>query len=85
VAWADGASVLIRAGRDLPFAQQLLEQYLASANQSEDAPAFKMHAQLGKLLAQLGDAPGAQRQFAAAAELAKDYQTGAPTATNSGR
>jgi tetratricopeptide (TPR) repeat protein len=85
VASADGASVLIRAGRDLPFARQLLEEYLASSNKSEDAPAFQTHVQLGKLLNGMGDAPGAQQQFAAAVELAKDYQAGTQAATNSGR
>jgi tetratricopeptide (TPR) repeat protein len=85
VASSDGASVLIRAGRDLPFARQLLEQYLASPNKSEDAPAFQTHVQLGKLLNSLGDALGAQQQFAAAVELAKDYQAGTQAATNSGR
>jgi tetratricopeptide (TPR) repeat protein len=85
VASADGASVLIRAGRDLPFARQLLEQYLASSNKSEDAPAFQTHVQLGKLLTSLGDASGAQQQFAASVELAKDYQAGTQAATNSGR
>jgi len=85
VALADGASVLIRAGRDLPFARQLLEQYLASSNKSEDAPAFQTHVQLGKLLTSMGDAPEAQQHFAAAVELAKDYQAGTRAATNSGR
>jgi tetratricopeptide (TPR) repeat protein len=85
VALADGASVLIRAGRELPFARQLLEQYLASSNKSEDAPAFRTRIQLGKLLNGLGDASGAQQQFAAAVELAKDYQAGSQAATNSGR
>ena len=85
VALADGASVLIRAGRELPFARQLLEQYLASPNKSEDAPAFQMHVQLGKLLSGLGDAQEAQQHFAAAVELAKDYQAGTRAATNSGR
>ena len=85
IASADGASVLIRANRDLPFARQLLEQYLASPDKSEDAPAFQTHVQLGKLLNSMGDAPGAQQQFAAAVELAKDYQAGTQAATNSGR
>ena len=85
IASADGASVLIRANRDLPFARQLLEQYLASPDKSEDGPAFQTHVQLGKLLNSMGDAPGAQQQFAAAVELAKDYQAGTQAATNSGR
>jgi tetratricopeptide (TPR) repeat protein len=85
VASSDGASVLIRANRDLPFARELLEKYLASPDKSEDAPAFQTHVQLGKLLNGMGDAPGAQQQFAAAVELAKDYQAGTQAATNSGR
>jgi tetratricopeptide (TPR) repeat protein len=85
VALADGASVLIRAGRDLPLARQLLEQYLASSNKAEDAPAFETHVQLGKLLTQLGETQEAQQQFTAAQELARDYQTGTHHATNSGR
>ncbi len=84
VALADGASVLIRAQRDLPLARQLMEQYLASPNKSEEAPAFRVHVQLGKLLAALGNKQGAQQQIAAAQELARDYQP-ATQATNSGR
>lgn len=85
VAFADGASVLIRGGQDLPFARKLLEQYLASSNKSEDAPAFQTHVQLGKLLAGMGDTQEAQQQFSAAVELARDYQAGTQAATNSGR
>lgn len=85
LALADGASVLIRAGRDLPFARKLLEEYLASPNKSEDAPAFQTYVQLGKLLTSLGDGSGAQQQFVAAVDLAKDYQAGTQAATNSGR
>jgi hypothetical protein len=84
-ALVDGASVLIRANRDLPFARQLLERYLASSNKSEDAPAFQVHAQLSKLLATLGDSQGAQQQLMAAQDLAKDYQIGSHGATNTGR
>lgn len=85
VALADGASLLIKAGRDLPFARQLLEQYLASPNKSEDAPAFEVHAELAKLLSSLGDQQGAQAQIVAAQQLARDYQAGTQTATNTGR
>jgi tetratricopeptide (TPR) repeat protein len=84
-ALVDGASVLVRAGRDLQFARQMLERYLASTNKSEDAPAFRVHAELGKLLAQLGDKQGSQEQLAAVQELAKDYQYGSHGATNTGR
>ena len=84
-ALVDGASTLIRANRDLPYARQLLEEYLASPNRSEDAPAFGVQVQLGKLLTKLGDEQSAQQQFAAAQELAKDYQVGTHGATNTGR
>jgi tetratricopeptide (TPR) repeat protein len=85
VALADGASILMRTGRELPFARQLMEQYLASSNKSEEAPAFQVHVRLGKLLSQLGDTQSAQQQFAAAQELAKDYRAGTKAATNTGR
>jgi tetratricopeptide (TPR) repeat protein len=84
-ALVDGASNLIRSGRDLSFARQLLERYLASSNKSEDAPAFRVHEQLGKLLSQLGDNQGSQVHMAAAQELAKNYQIGSHGATNTGR
>lgn len=84
-ALVDGASVLIRSGRDLAFARQLLERYLASPNKSEDAPAFRVHAQLGQLLTQLGESQAAQQQLAEAQDLAKDYQVGTHGATNTGR
>ncbi|WP_049961213.1 tetratricopeptide repeat protein [Pseudacidobacterium ailaaui] len=84
VALADGASVLLRAGRDLPLARQLMEQYLASPNKSEGAPAFQVRMQLSKVLMALGDPQGAQQQLAEAQGLAKDYLPAAQ-ATNSGR
>jgi tetratricopeptide (TPR) repeat protein len=84
VALADGASILVRAGRDLPLARQLMEQYLASPNKSEEAPAFRVQVQLSKLLAGVGDKQGAQEQIAAAQNLARDYQPATQT-TNSGR
>ncbi|HEX3438546.1 MAG TPA: tetratricopeptide repeat protein [Pseudacidobacterium sp.] len=84
VALADGASVLVRAGRELPLARQLMEQYLASPNKSEDAPAFHVHVEMSKVLSKLGDNQGAQEHLAAAQELARNYQP-AVKATNSGR
>jgi hypothetical protein len=40
---------------------------------SEEAPAFVVHARIGTLLKQLGDAQGAQKEFDAARALAGDY------------
>lgn len=67
------ASILIRNRQDARQAAAMLRLYLASAQRSEDAPAFQVHVQLGKLLAMQGDATGAKQQFARANQLASDY------------
>jgi tetratricopeptide (TPR) repeat protein len=69
----DGASTLMKAGREPRMAIDWMRSYLGSNSLSEDAPAFVVHAQIGILLKQLGDKQGAQREFAAARALAKDY------------
>ncbi len=68
------ASLLIRSGREPELAVRLLEQYLASGNKSEEAPAFHVHAQLAQLLQKQGDTAGAQRELQAARALASDYR-----------
>ncbi len=73
IAWVEGASVLIRYKQNFPIAEQMLRKYLASSNQSENAPAFQVHTQLGKLLALQGNKSDAQREFSAAHALASDY------------
>ncbi len=73
VALYDGAGVLIEAGRDPAFAAKMLEDYLANSSKTEEGPAFIAHIRLGRLKQQLGDATGAQREFAAASALAHEY------------
>jgi tetratricopeptide (TPR) repeat protein len=68
-----GAQVLIRAQRNLPQAEQWLREYLASPAQSEDTPAFAVHAQLAQLLHREGKLAEAQQELAAAKALAPDY------------
>ncbi len=75
-ALVDGASLLIRHKQNFPLAEQMLRQYLASTHLSEDAPAFQVHALLGKLLARQGKAVAAQQEFAAAKALASGYSVG---------
>ncbi len=70
---ADVASILTDAHRAPELAEKVLRLYLASPNKSEAAPAFKVHVQLGRLLAQRGDAAGAREQYAAALQLAPNY------------
>ncbi len=79
-ALVDGARILSRSHREPQLASQLLQLYLASPNQSADAPAFQVHAQLSRVLEQQGDHIGAQQQIEAAAALAHDYRPTAPRA-----
>jgi tetratricopeptide (TPR) repeat protein len=69
----DGAGILIETHRDPGLAAKMLEDYLAGSSKSEEAPAFIAHVRLARLKQQLGDAAGAQREFAAAAAMAHEY------------
>jgi predicted Zn-dependent protease len=73
-ALVQGATLLIEKHKDPAKAEQMLRQYLASHQQSEDAPAFQVQVQLGKLLAKNGDRAEAAKEFAAAHALASDYE-----------
>ncbi len=74
VALYDGAGVLIRAKRDPELAAKMLQDYLAGNSQTEEAPAFIAHHRLSRLLDQLGDHAGAQREQAAGYALAHEYR-----------
>ena len=69
----DAASILSAAHLSPQLAESLLREYLASPAKSDDAPAFQVHLQLGRLLAQRGDSAGAHREYAAALALAPNY------------
>jgi tetratricopeptide (TPR) repeat protein len=69
----DIASILNDAHRSPDLAEKALRLYLASAAKSEAAPAFKVHVQLGNLLAKRGDHPDAQREYESALQLAPAY------------
>jgi tetratricopeptide (TPR) repeat protein len=70
---SDAAGVLIEAGLDAKLAQQLYRSYLNSPARSEDAPACRVYTELGRSLAASGDTAGAQKSYAAALALAKNY------------
>lgn len=74
VALYNGASALIRANQDLPLAIKLLQEYLTSSDQTEEAPTFVAHAWLAKLYKQSGDTAGAARERSAALTLASTYR-----------
>lgn len=69
----DAASILTDAHRSPELAESLLRSYLASSAKTDDAPAFKVHVQLGELLAHRGDLAGAHREYATALTLASNY------------
>ena len=74
VALFNGASVLMRANQNAPFAIKLLQEYVASSDQTEEAPAFVAHTWLARLYKQGGDAAGAARERTAALGLASTYR-----------
>ena len=73
-ALVDAASILTAAHRSPQLAEGALREYLASTAKSDAAPAFKVHVQLGELLARRGDTAGAHREYAAAVALASHYE-----------
>jgi tetratricopeptide (TPR) repeat protein len=72
-ALVDAASILTSAHSSPELAETLLRAYLASPAKTDDAPAFKVHIQLGDLLVHRGDVAGARREYAAAVALASNY------------
>lgn len=68
-----GARILIRANKNLPQAELWLRQYLDSTAQSEDTPAFVVHAELAQLLRRQGRSGEARQEMALARALAPDY------------
>ena len=72
-ALVDVASVLTLLNRSPELAERCLRDYLSSSAKSDDAPAFKVHVQLGDLLLHRGDVAGAHREYAAALALASNY------------
>ncbi|MFZ1928779.1 MAG: tetratricopeptide repeat protein [Candidatus Sulfotelmatobacter sp.] len=68
----DGASLLLRTGRDYPLAIRLVRRYLASGP-VEEWPAFKAHYLLGELLEKQGERDAAADQYRAALAMAHTF------------
>jgi cytochrome c-type biogenesis protein CcmH/NrfG len=68
----DASETLIRAGRNFPFAIQLLHRYLSSS-MVEEAPAFKAHYLLGTILEKQGDKQSAAQEYKASLALARNF------------
>ena len=72
-AFADGAGMLLRTGREYPLAIRLVRRYLASGP-VEEAPAFKAHNLLGELLEKQGDPAAAAEEYRAALGMAHSFR-----------
>ncbi len=68
----DAASILTKCGLAPAIAQKALRDYLRSDAQTDEAPAFKVHTQLGDLL-KSKDPEGARREYQAALALAANF------------
>jgi len=66
----DSASVLIAMHRESELAERCLRLYLASRARTDEAPAFKVHVELSRLLKARGLSDEAGQQMAAATALA---------------
>jgi tetratricopeptide (TPR) repeat protein len=73
-ALVDAAEILISSERDLDEANRLLRAYLSSNSQVEQAPAFKVHYLLGRVIEKLGDRQNAAAEYRAALDLARGFQ-----------
>lgn len=70
----DGASLLLRGGRNFPAAIDMLRRYLALETRSEDGSAFAAHFILGMLLEKQKDKQAAIHEYRAALALASQYK-----------
>lgn len=69
----DVASILTDLHRRPDLAEKALRDYLASPARTDEAPAFKVHLQLGDILKKRGDTDGAKREYASALALASSF------------
>ena len=69
----DAATLLLGLNRNVAEAVGWLQEYLASAGRSDDAPAYRVEVQVGDALARAGNAKGAREAYLAALRLYADY------------
>ncbi len=66
------AGVLADAG-EIPAAEEALRAYLSHGTYTDQAPVFRVHTQLGDLLARGGQREAARAEYTAALSLASEY------------
>jgi tetratricopeptide (TPR) repeat protein len=69
----DGASLLVRTGRDPALGIRLLKRYFA-VGPVEDGPSFQAHEYWGQLLERQGDQTGAAEHYRASLSLFHNYR-----------
>jgi cytochrome c-type biogenesis protein CcmH/NrfG len=69
----EAAEILVRSGRNLPQASEIVKRYLNSGTPVERAPLFHAHYVLGTVLEKQGDRTGAAREYQAALTLASNF------------
>jgi tetratricopeptide (TPR) repeat protein len=73
LALMDGASLMVRTGRDPQLGIRLLRRYF-SVGTVEEGPAFRAHEHWGQLLERQGDHRGAAQEYRAALALYHNYR-----------
>jgi len=73
LALMDGASLIVRTGKDPKLGIRLLQRYF-SVGTVEEGPAFRAHEHWGQLLERQGDHRGAAQEYHAALDLYHNYR-----------
>jgi tetratricopeptide (TPR) repeat protein len=72
--WLDAVSLLLRAGRNFPFAVELAKRCLAPGKSTEENPLFKAHTLLGQLYEKQGDRKAAADEYRSVLALAMNFR-----------
>lgn len=69
----DSAGLLLRVGRNLTLANDLVHRYINQGTRSEDAPLFQAQYLLGEILEKQGNTQAAKQAYLAARNNASDF------------
>jgi tetratricopeptide (TPR) repeat protein len=69
----EAGEILMRTGRSLPAAADLVRRYIDSGPLTEKSPLFKAHYVLGTILEKQGDKDGAAKEYRTSLELASRF------------
>jgi tetratricopeptide (TPR) repeat protein len=69
----EAGEILMRTGRSLPAAADLVRRYIESGPPTEKSPLFKAHYVLGTILEKEGDQDGAAKEYRTSLQLASRF------------